>query len=130
MLKLCAAEVATPLQIIFSDCINCGISRFFEICQCPIHKKDNRQIKSNYRPISLLAICGKILEKIVFDQVYAFLNINNLISKNQGIQLYINYFLSLQLFMIPLKIMTKHVLYSWIFLKHLIRFGMKAYFLK
>ena len=32
----------------------------------------------------MLPICGKILEKIVFDQVYAFLNINNLLSKNQS----------------------------------------------
>ena len=32
----------------------------------------------------MLPICGKILEKIVFDQVYVFLNINNLLSKNQS----------------------------------------------
>ena len=86
MLKLCAAEVVTPLQIIFSDCINCGIfldSWKYANVQ-PILKKVNRQIKINYRPISLLPIRGKILEKIVFDQVYAFLNINNLISKNQS----------------------------------------------
>ena len=86
MLKLCASEVAIPLQIIFQDCINSG--RFPDCWKYanvqPIHKKANRQIKSNYRPISLLPICGKILEKIVFDQVYAFLNINNLLSKNQS----------------------------------------------
>ena len=39
---------------------------------------------SNYRPISLLPICGKLLEKIVFDQVYFYLNLNNLLSKNQS----------------------------------------------
>ena len=50
----------------------------------PVHKKNNRQIKSNYRPISLLPICGKILEKIIFDQVYSFLNENRLISTNQS----------------------------------------------
>ena len=47
-------------------------------------KKENHKIKSNYRPILLLPICGKILEKIVFDQLYAFLNANNLLSKNQS----------------------------------------------
>ena len=41
-------------------------------------------MKNNYRPISLLPICGKILEKIVFDQVYAFLSVNNLLSQNQS----------------------------------------------
>ena len=78
MLKLYAAEVVIPLQIIFQDCINSGM---FPDCWKyanvqPIH------IKSNYRPISLLPIWGKTLEKIAFDHVYAFLNINNLLSKN------------------------------------------------
>ena len=41
-------------------------------------------MKNNYRLISLLPICGKILEKIVFDQVYAFLSVNNLLSQNQS----------------------------------------------
>ena len=86
MLNLCAAEIATPLLIIFQDCIN---SATFPDCWKyanvqPINKKNNRQIKSNYRPISLLPICGKMFEKIVFDQVYAFLNINKLLSKNQS----------------------------------------------
>ena len=50
----------------------------------PIHKKNSRQLKSNYRPISLLPICGKVFEKIIFDQVYSYLNKNKLISKNQS----------------------------------------------
>ena len=29
----------------------------------PVHKKESRQIKKNYRPISLLPICGKYLKK-------------------------------------------------------------------
>ena len=50
----------------------------------PVHKKNNRQTKSNYRPISLLPICGKILEKIIFDQVYPFLDKNRLLSTKQS----------------------------------------------
>ena len=50
----------------------------------PVHNKKSRQLKSNYRPISLLPICGKLLEKIVFDQVYSYLNTLNLLSKNQS----------------------------------------------
>ena len=49
-----------------------------------IHKKSNRQIKSNYRPISLLPIGGKLLEKIVFDHVYSYLKTHDLSSKNQS----------------------------------------------
>ena len=86
MLQLCASEVASPLQIIFQKCINTGMfpdSWKYANIQ-PIHKKKDRQIKSNYRPISLLPICGKLLEKIVFDHVYSYLNTHNLLSKNQS----------------------------------------------
>ena len=38
----------------------------------------------NYRPISLLPICGKIFEKIIFNNLYKYLNANNLITKNQS----------------------------------------------
>ena len=39
---------------------------------------------NNYRPISLIPVCGKLFEKIVFDEVYSYLNGNNLITKNQS----------------------------------------------
>ena len=39
---------------------------------------------SNYRPTSLLPICGKIFEKLVFSHLYCNLNDNNLITSNQS----------------------------------------------
>ena len=48
----------------------------------PIFKKGDKQLIKNYRPISLLPICGKILEKIIFNNLYAYLHRNNLITKN------------------------------------------------
>ena len=39
----------------------------------PIFKKGSRLLVSNYRPISLLSNLNKILEKIVHDRVYTFL---------------------------------------------------------
>ena len=32
----------------------------------PVHKKENRQLKENYRPISLLPICGKIIFYVIY----------------------------------------------------------------
>ena len=49
----------------------------------PIHKKNKCQMISNYKPISLLTICRKILEKSFFNQVYLFLDTNKL-SKDQS----------------------------------------------
>ena len=50
----------------------------------PIFKKGDKQLIKNYRPISLLPICGKILEKIIFNNLYTYLNTNNLITRNQS----------------------------------------------
>ena len=50
----------------------------------PIQKKNDKQLVSNYRPISLLPICSKILEKIIFNNMYRYLVVNDLISKHQS----------------------------------------------
>ena len=49
----------------------------------PIFKKDDKQLVKNYRPISLLPICGKFFEKIIFTSLYSYLNNNSLITQNQ-----------------------------------------------
>ena len=50
----------------------------------PIFKKGDKQLIKNYRPISLLPICGKVFEKIIFNNLCNYLNTNNLITKNQS----------------------------------------------
>ena len=50
----------------------------------PIFKKGDKQSIVNYRPISLLPTCGKIFEKIIFNNLYSYLNVNNLITINQS----------------------------------------------
>lgn len=50
----------------------------------PVFKKNNKQLVQNYRPISLLPICGKIFEKLIFNCLYNYLNTNQLITVNQS----------------------------------------------
>ena len=50
----------------------------------PIHKKGDKQILKNYRPISFLPITGKILERLLYDTMFEFFTKNNLISDNQS----------------------------------------------
>ena len=50
----------------------------------PVHKKGDKQILKNYRPISLLPIAGKIFERLLYDRMFEFFIENNLISKNQS----------------------------------------------
>ena len=71
MIELSDASLVIPLKIIFANCLRQGV--FPEIWKCanvvPIHKKNEKNVKSNYRPISLLPIFGKILEKNIYDSL-------------------------------------------------------------
>ena len=50
----------------------------------PVHKKNDKQLVKNYRPISVLPIFGKIFEKIIFDRLYNFLSEEELLNPNQS----------------------------------------------
>ena len=49
----------------------------------PIFKKGDRKDVVNYRPISVLPFFSKILEKLVFERLYDFLNYNNILILQQ-----------------------------------------------
>ena len=50
----------------------------------PISKKGDKQNIQNYRPVSLLPICGKIFERLIFNEMFIYFSANKLISKNQS----------------------------------------------
>ena len=50
----------------------------------PVHKKGNKQSLENYRPISLLPICGTIFERLLYNEMFTFFTENDLISSNQS----------------------------------------------
>ena len=50
----------------------------------PVHKKSDKQLIKNYRPVSLLPVCGKIFEKIIFNSLFKYLDDNNLLNGNQS----------------------------------------------
>ena len=49
----------------------------------PIYKAKDAMLFSNYRPISLLSIFSKILEKLMYDRLLDFLNKNRILNKYQ-----------------------------------------------
>ena len=53
--------------------------QYLKLVVIPIYKKDSQLICSNYRPISLLSKIDKILERIIYNRLYKFLETNNLI---------------------------------------------------
>ena len=86
MIKLCGQHISLPLKIIFDNVLETGIfpDQWKEANVTPVHKKSDKQIVSNYRPISLLPVVAKIFERIIFKNLYNLLTFNNLITKNQS----------------------------------------------
>ena len=75
ILKLCASPLSTPLYNIFRTSLNSAILpdewKVHKIC--PIPKKKNPCSVENFRPISLLCIVGKVLERLVYDKIIDFI---------------------------------------------------------
>ena len=51
---------------------------------CTDPQKNDKQILSNYRPISLLPVCSKILERLIYNSMYKHISDNNILSPNQS----------------------------------------------
>ena len=68
MIKLCGQHLYVPLKIIFDNILEKGIfpHQWKEAFVTHVHKKNDKQLISNYRPISLLPILAKVFERIIF----------------------------------------------------------------
>ena len=49
----------------------------------PVHKSRNKDFQANYRPISILLILSKIMERAVYSQLLSYLEDNNLLTSHQ-----------------------------------------------
>ena len=58
MLKICDSVLVEPLSLIYKNCINSGVS--------------------------LLPICGKIYERILYNPLFLYLESNNLLTPHQS----------------------------------------------
>ena len=86
MIKICGKSICKLLKLIFNQCIDTGsfpLERK-KANRVSIHKEGDKQCLKNYRPVSLLPIYGKILERPIFNEIFDFLIKNNLISSNQS----------------------------------------------
>ena len=86
MLKICGDSLCRPLELIFNDCLANGIfpSDWKKGNIVPVHKKNDKQHINNYRPISLLPLCSKIFERLIFNKMFGFFIENDLISQHQS----------------------------------------------
>jgi hypothetical protein len=74
LIKKTKTLLIEPLTIIINQMITNGIfpDKLKISKVIPIHKKDDKQLFTNYRPISLLPSISKIFEKVIFNQTYKY----------------------------------------------------------
>ena len=99
-----------------------------------VHEKGDKQVPRNYRPVSLLPICGKIFERLMYNNLFEFFIKKDLISSNQsdfkrGDSVYISFYLLHMKFINRLTTVLKLEVFFLISPKLLIQFGTKVLFL-
>lgn len=80
------ADVLSPvLSFIVNYCINDGYfpEKLKTTIIMPLHKKDNIEQMSNYRPIAMIPIFSKIIEKVIYSRIYFFLEKYKVLSDQQ-----------------------------------------------
>ena len=137
MLKICDSVLTEPLSVIFNNCIDHGV--FLDTWKMshilPIHKTNDKRYLNNYHPVTLLPIYGKTFERTIFNDVFAFLENNDLLTPKQ-------YGFRPNDSCVSQVLSIVHNIYSdfdlnpslegvifLIFLKHLIKFGMKVFYI-
>ena len=76
LLKACRNTLKEPIIHIINLSFTKGIvpDKLKIAKVIPIYKKDDKSIPNNYRPISLLSILNKVMEKLMYQRVIEFLN--------------------------------------------------------
>ena len=85
LLKKLVAVLKQPLCVIFNKSLNIGtFPDLMKIAKVlPLFKHGEKQIPDNYRPISLLPVISKVLEKIMYTQMVSHLEETNALYARQ-----------------------------------------------
>ena len=79
----------------------------------PIHKKDDKRLIENYRQVSLLQICVKVFERLIF-------------TGDSCVQQLISITHKIYIMLLTVTLLLKYEMCFWIFPKRLIRYGIKG----
>ena len=70
--RLCCWTIAPSLTVLFNSALSSGVvPDFWKLANIiPVFKKGDKCQCSNYRPVSLLCIVSKVLERIILNNIY------------------------------------------------------------
>ena len=85
ILKILKSLLSGPLTCLFNCSFSTGVvpSKLKVARVIPVHKNGPRAVISNYRPISLLSVFNKILEKLMYNRLITFLEKNQVLFNGQ-----------------------------------------------
>ena len=85
LLKLCSPYISDSICDIINHVLETGIfpDDWKKAKVHPIFKSDERNIASNYRPISILPAISKIIERIMHSQLLEYFQAGNLLTESQ-----------------------------------------------
>jgi len=85
-LKQVAVEIAEPLAYIYNKSLSTGSvpADWKKSNVTPVHKSGNTDDPGSYRPISVVPIVAKVLEKVIASQLNLFLENHKLLHNLQG----------------------------------------------
>ena len=86
MIKLSGISICKPLEIIVQNCLRSRKFTFkWENTNVfATFKKGDKQCIKNYGPASLLPVCSKVFERLLYNNMFSFFSENDLISPKQS----------------------------------------------
>ena len=85
ILKMCNSLISKPLSYIYNKSIQTGVfpDHLKYGIVTPLYKSGDRSSMSNYRPVSLLLVFSKVLERTMHCRLDQHLSINNILVTEQ-----------------------------------------------
>ncbi len=85
VIKAVMPSVIQPLMEIFNQSLMTGVfpDKLKIARVTPIFKSEDKLIMSNYRPVSVLPVFSKILERLMYNRLLKYFESNSLLSSNQ-----------------------------------------------
>jgi hypothetical protein len=85
-LKDASENIVSPISHIINLSVKTGIvPNELKLARVvPLHKKGSTLCEGNYRPVSILSIMSKVLERVIYNQLESYLSKNNLIYNLQS----------------------------------------------
>lgn len=85
ILKRTIDYVSTPFAFCINECLKAGhFPDLLKISKVvPVYKKGEKSLPQNYRPISIVPVFSKVFESLIYKQINAYFEHNNILSDAQ-----------------------------------------------